>query len=867
MKCLNPFFSLALFLICWSVSAQNFPLEKLNLELMSTGWEKAHVNRSIENNELSIGGKKFDKGVGTHANSSIRVSVDGKAKRFVALVGVDDEVGNKGSVRFLVFGDGKVLFDSKVISGSEAAKKIDVSLVGVKIVELQVTDSGNGNNSDHADWVDAKFVMAKGAKPAARPEGEVILIGNKKITLGLRVDKDGYLFQQYLGKATTSDSIFGKALSKQLAYPTIMSVKSFQSLGEPALHVIHYDGHTSTQLKYLSHKTTNLGNDIIETRIKLKDPNYNFFVDLCYKVYEDNGIIEQWSEIYHNETSAIQLVNFASVAISTKGTNQYLTYFTGEWAGEMDMQEEKIGLGSKVIENRWGITSSNGRQQHFILSLNGPAKENSGDVIMASLAWSGNWQLKFEQFYEGQVTSYAGMNPWSSQYTLEPNERFVTPALIYTYSDKGKGEASRHFHRWALNNRMRDGKKPLLTLVNNWETTGMDVREELIVPMFKPAKELGFELFLLDDGWFGLPDKARVLGEWNPSPKMLPNGTKGLTDKANAAGIDFGIWVEMEMADLPARLVKEHPDWLLHEANREKFLVRYGQYVLDMSNPQVQEFCLIQLDKLLNTNNDIKFVKWDSNSSFHNVFSTYLGLKQQHLWIDYTNGLYRVFDQCRKRHPDTEFMLCSAGGARCDYGALQYFNYFWPSDNTNAKRRVTMQWGYSQIFPAKAVAAHVTHMENPNIKFAFDVAMSGVLGMDINPLEMKEEEKEICKQSVELYKNKLRTIVQFGDQYRLLSPYENPRSAMNFVTEDKSKSVLFIYQIKDDLGGNTLRVKPQGLTPTKSYQIEEVNIIPGDKSICSENKTILTGSEIMKKGISLPLQKELQSAVILITAL
>jgi alpha-galactosidase len=271
------FFTLALFLICWSVSAQDFPLEKLNLELMSTGWEKAHVNRSIENNELSIGGKKFDKGVGTHANSSIRVSVDGKAKRFVALVGVDDEVGNKGSVRFLVFGDGKVLFDSKVISGGEAAKKIDVSLVGVKIVELQATDSGNGNNSDHADWVDAKFVMVKGAKPVARPEGEVILIGNKKITLGLRVDKDGYLFQQYLGKATTSDSIFGKELSKQLAYPTIMSVKSFQSLGELALHVIHSDGHTTTQLKYISHKTTNLGNDIIETRIKLKDPNYNFF--------------------------------------------------------------------------------------------------------------------------------------------------------------------------------------------------------------------------------------------------------------------------------------------------------------------------------------------------------------------------------------------------------------------------------------------------------------------------------------------------------------------------------------------------------------------------------------------------------------
>jgi alpha-galactosidase len=217
-----------------------------------------------------------------------------------------------------------------------------------------------------------------------------------------------------------------------------------------------------------------------------------------------------------------------------------------------------------------------------------------------------------------------------------------------------------------------------------------------------------------------------------------------------------------------------------------------------------------------------------------------------------------------KRHPNIEFMLCSAGGARCDYGALQHFNYFWPSDNTNALQRVKIQWGFSQIFPSKAIAAHVTHWDNPNTKFAFDVAMSGVLGMDINPAKMKEEEKQICKQAVELYKTRLRNIVQFGDQYRLLSPYETTRSAMNFVSENKSQSVLFVYQTADDATGNTLRVYPKGLSDDKMYKIEEVNIKPGEKSTCPENEKVMSGGDIMRKGLSVPLTKKLQSVVILL---
>lgn len=450
------------------------------------------------------------------------------------------------------------------------------------------------------------------------------------------------------------------------------------------------------------------------------------------------------------------------------------------------------------------------------------------------------------------------MNPWSANYTLPAGKKYITPTFIYTYSNQGKGQASRNLHRWALSYGVRDGDTQLRTIFNNWEATGMNTSDNTIIPFLKPAHDLGFELFLLDDGWFGLKDKARVLGEWEPTPKMHPNGMKPIIEAAGKAGIDFGLWVEMEMANPDARLVKEHPEWLLHEPDRELHLQR-GQYILDLTNPAVQDFCIQAFNKILVDSPGISFVKWDCNSPFHNPYSHYLGKNQQHLWYEYTLGLYRIFSECVKANPELQMMLCSAGGGRCDYGSLRYFHEFWTSDNTTPMSRVFIQWGASHVFPAKTHGAHVTHMGRQPFKFAFDVAMSGCLGMDADPTKMSDEEKKVTIRSLEAYKNKLRPVVQQGDLYRLVSPYETSRSVVSYVEENtKKKAAVFVYQVKDDQDGVTVRL--QGLDPSVLYTIEEVNIDSPDVAMCLENGKTISGKELMEKGLQFKCKKRFDSA-------
>ncbi len=837
---------------------EKFPLSSLNLRMMSVGFGNVRADVASSGKPITLQGKQY-KGVGTHAESKMLIKLDGKGNRFRALVGVDDAAGGPGTVMFRVVGDGKELFNSGIMKCGDRPKKIDVKLKGINKLMLEALPTADGKNFDHADWADAEITMDEG-KPLAIPDCELVTVSTEGLDLVFRVDKNGNFFQQYFGERGGFEKIFAGGTPKDQAYPTINSNSEFTYWGEPALHVLHADGHMSTVLKYQGVKTEEVSPGVWLTRVTLKDPNYEFYTDLCFQSFGKTDVIQQWSEIYHQEGKPVTLKNFASAALAFHSREYWLTQFTGEWANEFRVDELKLEKGSKVLENKWGITSSNGRQQHFMISLDGKPSENAGRVVAASLAWSGNYKLQFEVDGQGRLTALAGMNPWASDYTLEAGKRFVTPRLIYTYSASGKGQASRNLHHWAIEYGIRDGKTPLRTIFNNWEATGMNTADSKIVPFFKPAHDLGFELFLLDDGWFGLPNKARVLGEWEPTPVMHPNGLKVLVTEAGKAGIDFGLWVEMEMANPDARLVKEHPEWLLCEPKREKHLQR-GQYVLDLSNPEVQKFCIEAFDKILRDNPGISFVKWDCNSPFHNPYSHYLGNNQQHLWIEYTQGLYHIFSEVVRLQPNLQMMLCSAGGARSDYGSMRYFHEFWASDNTTPLSRVYIQWGYSHIFPSKTVGAHVTHMGNQPFKFAFDVAMSGCLGMDADPTKMNEEEKKITKRSVELYKTRLRNTVQFGDLYRLLSPYETSRASLMYVEpEKKAKAVLFVYQVRD--AGEDCVVRLEGLDAGKQYRVEEVNIDSPEKAACRENGKMISGEELMKQGLTFSCKKRFDSAVV-----
>ena len=344
----------------------------------------------------------------------------------------------------------------------------------------------------------------------------------------------------------------------------------------------------------------------------------------------------------------------------------------------------------------------------------------------------------------------------------------------------------------------------------------------------------------------------------------LPHGIPFLVKKASEAGVKFGIWIEPEMVNPQSRLAHEHPDWIIKAPNREPIYYR-NQLVLDLSNPEVQDFVFGVVDGLLTENPDLAYFKWDCNSPITTAYSPYLGEKQDQLYVDYVRGLYNVLERIRAKYPDLPMMLCSGGGARCDYAALSYFTEFWASDNTVPIERLYIQWGFSKFFPMKAICAHLTGWNSKtSVKFRLDVAMMCKMGFDIGLKEMSTDELAFCRQAVEAYKALKPTILD-GDFYRLVSPYEGEHMAVMSVNEEKSQSVLYTYNIHPRFAEDLYPVRLQGLDPNKFYKIEEINLMPGTSSAFSANGQVFSGDYLMKAGLRLFTAKHLDSHVFTLT--
>jgi alpha-galactosidase len=519
----------------------------------------------------------------------------------------------------------------------------------------------------------------------------------------------------------------------------------------------------------------------------------------------------------------------------------------------MEMQEEQLTNGIKSMESKLGTRTNFYQSQHFMISLNKPSTETSGELIAGSLAWTGNFKYSFEVDQRNGLRVQSGINPFASEYSLRPNEIFTTPAFVFTYSANGKGTASRNLHRWARNYDLLDGNGPRLTLLNNWEATRMNFTDSRLVELFDETKKLGVDLFLLDDGWFGNKyprnDDKAGLGDWQEDKKKLPGGLGYLVKEAENKGIKFGIWLEPEMVNPKSELYEQHPDWILKLPNREEHYMR-NQLVLDLTNPKVQDFVYAIVDDMMTKNPGIAFIKWDCNRSMTNMYSVYLKEKQSHLFIDYTKGLYKVMDRLRAKYPHLPIMLCSGGGGRVDYKALQYFTEFWPSDNTDALDRIYIQWGYSYFFPSKTISAHITSMGKQSLKFRTDVAMSGKMGYDIRVNTFTPQELQFSNDAVKTYK-RISDVVWQGDLYRLISPYEENRAVSMYVSDNKSKAILFNYVTNATRKDIFTRVLLQGLDPQKRYRITEINLFPGTKSTQADNDKVYTGSYLMNIGLSL----------------
>jgi len=711
-------------------------------------------------------------------------------------------------------------------------------------------------------------------------ESQLIQIETKNTALVLKVGKNQLLYQTYIGTNLKISSAYN-ALSKEntkpfvindgnplvdlrhLAYPTYGT----DNLFEPAIRITHNDGNPSLELTYLSHNTQKKDDDITETIIKLKDPVYPVDVTLHYKSFYNEDVIEQWTEIQHQEKNPVMLYNYASSMLYFDANHYWLTQYHGDWAKEARIEESELTSGTKVIDSNLGVRIDMYNTPTFFLSLNSKSDESSGELIAGTLAWSGNFRLAFTVDNKNSLRISSGINPFASEYSLAPGVRFTTPSFIYTFSNQGKGQASRNLHTWARKYGVRDGEKPRLTLLNNWESTHFDFDEKKLTEMFSDAKTLGVDMFLLDDGWFGnkypRSGSSSGLGDWQPTKTKLPHGLGFLMEQAEKTGIKFGIWIEPEMVNPKSDLYEKHPDWVLKLPNRPENYYR-TQLVLDLCNPKVQDFVFKIVDDIMQTGSGVAFLKWDCNRMMTSAYSTYLKNQQSRLFIEYTNGLYKVLDRIKTKYPGLPMMLCAGGGGRTDYGLLKYFTEFWASDNTDPFNRVFIQWGYSQFFPALTICNHVTSWGNQSIKFKTDVAMMGKLGFDINVKELKENELKYCQNAIANYKRLSQVILQ-GDIYRLISPYDETRAVLMYVNEAKSKSVLFSYTLHPLYDPQYNFVRFQGLDANKSYKVEEINLMPLDKKSFEESGNIYSGEYLMKVGLRVSSSGNETSVVLEIT--
>lgn len=630
---------------------------------------------------------------------------------------------------------------------------------------------------------------------------------------------------------------------------------------ETAIAVKHADGNLSLQLVVIGTQESSEG-DARLTVVKLKDKVYPFYVDVCYRAWQDADVIETWTEIRHGEKKPVLLTQFASGYLPIRRGEVWLSSLYGSWANEGRLCQEALVPGMKVIKNKDGVRNSHTDHAEVMFSLDGHPQENSGSVIGAALCYSGNYKLRIETHDDEYHHFFAGINEENSAYNLAKDELFRTPELALTYSGEGLSGSSRNFHRWARLHRLAHGTTPRKILLNSWEGVYFDINQEGMDQMMGDIASMGGELFVMDDGWFGdkYPRKndSSSLGDWTVDKNKLPDGIGGLIADAQKHGIRFGIWIEPEMANTTSELYEQHPDWIIKAPEREPVLGRGGtQVVLDLANPAVQDFIFKIVDDLMTAYPEIDYIKWDANMAIMNHGSQYLTKdNQSHLYIEFHRGFEKVCQRIRAKYPDLTIQACASGGGRANYGVLPYFDEFWVSDNTDALQRVYMQWGTSYFFPAIAMASHISAAPNHQtfrvipLKYRIDVAMSGRLGMEIQPKNMTEEEKALCRKAISEYKE-IRPVVQMGDIYRLLSPYDNLGVAsLMYVTPEKDKAVFYWWKTEHFVNQHLPRIKMAGLCPDKMYKVRELNRI--DNVPLSFEGKAFSGAYLMANGLEIP---------------
>ena len=440
-----------------------------------------------------------------------------------------------------------------------------------------------------------------------------------------------------------------------------------------------------------------------------------------------------------------------------------------------------------------------------------------------NLVYSGNHYEAVEVSAFAKTRVVAGINPTSFQFHLEPNDFFEAPEAVMTYSEEGFNGMSENMHAFVRNCIVRGAwkNKPRPVLLNSWEAAYFDINERKLLNLAKAGKEVGIELFVMDDGWFGTRDNdTQALGDWTANLKKLPQGVKGLAEKVNQLGLDFGIWVEPEMVNVNSDLYRAHPDWAISIPGKPHSESR-NQRILDFCNPEVVDYMIESMSNVFSSGN-IAYVKWDMNRIFSDYYSPYLDAsRQKEVAHRYLLGLYRMMDTLTKRFSEILFEGCASGGNRFDLGILSYFPQIWASDDSDAIYRSTGQTGYSYGYPMSTVTAHVSDCPNHQtlrktpLTTRFHVAAFGVLGYECHLGEMSKEDIKEIKGQVELYKQ-WREVLQFGTFYR--GRTQGNIVEWTCVSPDKKKAVGMVLQKLVNPNTSYETYTPCGLDPEKNYR-------------------------------------------------
>ncbi len=623
---------------------------------------------------------------------------------------------------------------------------------------------------------------------------------------------------------------------------------------EPCLKVTFADGTRGLVLEYNSHRTRP-EDDATWLDVTLRDPAYPLLVHLHYGVYERHDVLERYAVIENTGDEPVTIEEaLSAVWHLPMWAGYHLTHLAGRWAAEMQVYREPVAPGRKVLESRRGHTS-HAANPWFAMDK-GDATEEYGGVWFGALAWSGNWKIAVDADTTGQVHVSGGLNDFDFSWHLAPGESFRTPSFFAGYTDRGLGEASRILHRFEMDCVLPRAfaSRPRPVLYNSWEATTFDVNEQNQGRLAEIAASLGVELFVVDDGWFGARDSDRAgLGDWVVNPRKFPNGLGPLVRKVRSLGMEFGLWVEPEMVNPDSDLYRTHPDWVYHFPNRPRSESR-NQLVLNLARPEVEAHITEALDRLL-SDNDINFIKWDMNRPFSEPGWPDAPVeRQREVWVRHTRAVYRTLETLRERYPDVAFESCSGGGGRVDLGIMRLTDQTWPSDNTDAFDRLRIQEGYSMAYCARTMMCWVT--DSPKrysgraipLRYRFHSAMMGSLGIGGNLLEWTERDLEKAREFVEEYK-RIRHIVQGGDQYRLLSPRASAVTAVQYVTPDRSESVIFVLSSPHLLGEPAPTIYPRGLEPAAAYEVHP-------------DGTRASGSALMGHGICVPLRGDWASALV-----